>query len=55
MALEIVAGGDVEMRAVADNLQLLREAWERADELAVIQDELSYPPGLLSRLRQLKS
>ncbi len=54
LALEIVTDGEVESRDVAESLDRLHEAWEAAEELAVIQDELVYNPKLLRRFRELK-
>jgi len=54
LALEMLASREVEARAVAGDLEHLQSAWRNAHELAGIQDELTYGPGLLGRLEDLK-
>ena len=54
LALEMLASREVEARAVAGDLEHLQSAWRNAHELAGIQDELTYGPGLLGRLEDLR-
>jgi hypothetical protein len=40
LALEMAANEDVERRALAGELEELREAWREAEEIAAIADDL---------------
>ena len=51
MALEILASADSENRALSGDLKTLEMAWERADELAEIEDDLAFELGVVERLK----
>lgn len=47
LSLEMLASAEIENRALAGNLHALERAWERADELAAIEDDLAFELGVV--------
>lgn len=54
LALEMATHEDTERRALEGELALLEEAWQRAEEIAAIADDLFVPDETRARLSQLK-
>ncbi|NNL29404.1 MAG: hypothetical protein HKO77_00190 [Gemmatimonadetes bacterium] len=52
LALEMLASREVEERAVADDLAHLQTAWRHAEELAAIQDDVTFDLSVWGRLRR---
>ena len=58
LALEMAAHEDTERRALEGELYLLDEAWQQAEEIAAIADDMFLPPSIdaeLARLREAGS
>jgi hypothetical protein len=57
LALEMAAHEDTERRALEGELYLLEEAWQEAEEIAAIADDMFLPPSIdaeLARLREAR-
>jgi hypothetical protein len=55
LALEMAAHEDPERRALEGELYLLEEAWQQAEEIAAIADDMFLPPSIdagIARLRE---
>ena len=58
LALEMAAHEESERRALEGELYLLEEAWQQAEEIAAIADDMFLPPSIdaeLARLREARS
>lgn len=51
LALEMLASAESENRALSGDLRALELAWQRADTLAAIEDDLAFELGVVERLR----
>jgi hypothetical protein len=54
LALEMAAHEEQERRALEGELGELERAWQEAEQIAAIADDLLLPPSVADRLRRLR-
>jgi hypothetical protein len=55
LALEMAAHEDTERRALEGELYLLEEAWQQAEEIAAIADDMFLPQSVDAELARLRA